>query len=179
MDARSLWIDTNLHTICSMHPDSSTRTPILGRHRTRHMQRSKQRKHRSAKKETHIRTPSLLGMPTSRRLRPKQNIADVLTLGGYFNPDGVVDASKLLPAGSTRQQYPGLAIATRATKISPVVIASQTSLSTQAAQDQTQPARFWQTPGGGDCTLCDSNPYWQPCTEYRCKNIEPTANGAN
>ena len=102
---------------------------------------------------------------------PKQNIADVLTLGGYFNPDGVVDASKLLPAGSTRQQYPGLAIATRATKISPVVIARPDLLVNPSSAGSDATCSLWQTPGGGDCTLCDSNPYWQPCTEYRCKNI--------
>lgn len=102
---------------------------------------------------------------------PKQNIADVTTLGGCFNPDGEIESSKLLPAGSTRQQYPGLALATRATKISPAVIARPDMLVYPSSQGSYATCSLWQTPGGGDCTLCASNSYWQPCTEYRCKSI--------
>lgn len=102
---------------------------------------------------------------------PKSNFMDVLTLGGFFTPDGSVEPGKLLPAGSTRQQYPGLPLIIGNQKISPGVLARPDIISNPSGGGSHATCSLWQVPGFGDCAECNKNPYWRPCTEYRCRSI--------
>ena len=96
----------------------------------------------------------------------KRNILDMLTKGGYFNPDGDLEDGKLVPGpGENKIIYPGLPLS-----IDDRRLPSLPNLLTPASGGGYAICSLWHAPASGDCSICMSNPL-HPCTEYQCNSI--------